>query len=450
MRWAQVALFTLLSGLLAAAAPAAGSPDPRGQHDSDWRQPDDSRDHRRGRGYDDEQAPDLAVGFFYDELSPYGEWVMHPHYGWAWFPRHVRAGWRPYSLGRWVESDYGWTWVSAERFGWATYHYGRWAWDPELGWLWVPGTVWGPAWVSWQHGHGYVGWAPLPPTVGWDFRIGIAMGGTTLSFGIEPRDYVFVEERRFLAPQVVSYIMPPARNITIINSTTNVTNYTVAGDRVINNGVPIDRIERATGTRAPRLRVTTAPTTGTAGLQGNVVRVYRPAEAKLRTVRSAERNNAGLPESAPAPTRNEAGPPASAPNLAPSPRGRPAPVAIPVAPRVRPVPRANDEGQFLREQKELKATAEKQRRTLEQIQRQEMAQARAKADAQEVAQRHAAELKADQEQRQHAERQLQTRQQVQRQAAEVSRANAPRPEKRAVPPSRPKAEKKDKGEKPSK
>ena len=29
--------------------------------------------------------------------------------------------------------------------------------------MWVPGTVWGPAWVDWYWGDGYVGWAPLSP-----------------------------------------------------------------------------------------------------------------------------------------------------------------------------------------------------------------------------------------------------------------------------------------------
>ena len=31
------------------------------------------------------------------------------------------------------------------------------------GWCWVPGTLWGPAWVAWRAGRVNVGWAPLPP-----------------------------------------------------------------------------------------------------------------------------------------------------------------------------------------------------------------------------------------------------------------------------------------------
>ena len=31
------------------------------------------------------------------------------------------------------------------------------------GWCWIPGTTWGPAWVNWRWGGGYVGWAPMAP-----------------------------------------------------------------------------------------------------------------------------------------------------------------------------------------------------------------------------------------------------------------------------------------------
>ena len=48
-------------------------------------------------------------------------------------------------------------------WGWVVYHYGRWAFEPGIGWFWVPGEEWAPAWVNWRYGDEYVGWAPLPP-----------------------------------------------------------------------------------------------------------------------------------------------------------------------------------------------------------------------------------------------------------------------------------------------
>jgi hypothetical protein len=402
------------------------------------RQPDGGYDRRPDGGYDREQAPAVDVGFFYNELSPFGEWVRHPQYGWAWFPRNVRAGWRPYSLGRWVESDYGWTWASDEPFGWATYHYGRWAWDSQVGWLWVPGTDWGPAWVAWQQGNGYVGWAPLPPAVGFEIGVGIRLGGFNLSLGIAPRDYAFVEERRFLDPRIGGYIVPEARNITIIHNTTNITDYTVVNNRVINRGVPIDRIERATGRRAPRLRVATAPNPRGGGVQRDVISIYRPTERNLETVRVARRNNAGLPPAPSQPNRTETQPPAARPPTVAPFRPGTASVPIPVAPRTRPAPQGDNERQFAREQRDLQTSQERDRRALEQIHRQEVTKEPARANSQEMVQRQAAEVQAQREQRQHGEQQLQTRQQIQRQAAQASVAKDNKPQKPPAEADKPK------------
>src|SRR5437588_733515 len=51
-------------------------------------------------------------------------------------------------------------------WGETCYPYGRWYDDPDNGWVWVPGSVWGPSWVAWREGDGYSAWAPLPPECG--------------------------------------------------------------------------------------------------------------------------------------------------------------------------------------------------------------------------------------------------------------------------------------------
>src|SRR5689334_10496074 len=71
--------------------------------------------------------PGVSVSFqaFYDELSPYGQWVDYPNHGYVWVPR-VDRGFRPYyTSGRWAYSDYGNVWVSDYPWGWAPFHYGR-------------------------------------------------------------------------------------------------------------------------------------------------------------------------------------------------------------------------------------------------------------------------------------------------------------------------------------
>lgn len=267
-RWTFAAVMLSIIALSAGISPSPA----RAEHDS----------------YRDE------VGLYYDELSPYGDWVDDTEYGYAWCPRNVGSGWRPYSDGRWVDSDYGWTWASDEPFGWATYHYGRWALDSRYGWIWIPGTVWAPAWVSWQSGGGYVGWAPLPPTVGFDFNVGIRLGGLSLAVVIQPRDYIFVSERGFLEPRVGRYAVPRTRNQDLWRRARNVTNYTVINNRVINRGVEVNVIERATRRPVPRYRVSEVNSRGSAGVSRDQLRIYRPPTAKLRSIDIAVRNDAGV------------------------------------------------------------------------------------------------------------------------------------------------------------
>ncbi|HVP68844.1 MAG TPA: DUF6600 domain-containing protein [Anaeromyxobacteraceae bacterium] len=109
-----------------------------------------------------EPPAEVSLDTFRGALAPYGTWTELGGYGPVWRPA-VAPGWKPYYYGHWAWSDAGWTWVSEEPWGWAPYHYGRWGFDSALGWFWVPGYQWAPAWVSWRYSAGVVGWAPLLP-----------------------------------------------------------------------------------------------------------------------------------------------------------------------------------------------------------------------------------------------------------------------------------------------
>jgi len=181
-------------------------------------------------------GPNISVDFFYDQLGDYGDWVEVGDYGYGWQPRGVDEDWRPYSDGRWAYTDAGWTWLSEEPYGWAVYHYGRWARIEGKGWIWIPGTEWAPAWVSWRRSPQYVGWAPLPPEA--SFRQSVGFGEWVDSYyDIGPSAYRFVEVRNFGAPQLRSVFVDPRENITIIQQTTNITQITHV-DGVVNNGGP--------------------------------------------------------------------------------------------------------------------------------------------------------------------------------------------------------------------
>jgi hypothetical protein len=103
----------------------------------------------------------VSIQTFYDELSPYGQWMDYGSYGYAWRP-NTRGDFRPYYTGgRWAMTEYGNTWVSDYDWGWAPFHYGRWTYDDYYGWIWIPDTEWGPAWVTWRDNGSYYGWAPM-------------------------------------------------------------------------------------------------------------------------------------------------------------------------------------------------------------------------------------------------------------------------------------------------
>jgi hypothetical protein len=107
-----------------------------------------------------------VVTTFDGALAPHGEFFDVPGLGRVWRPRAriVGAGFVPYATGgRWVYAMNAWTFDSPWSFGWVVFHYGQWVDLPELGWVWVPGSDWAPAWVEWQFGGGYVAWAPTPP-----------------------------------------------------------------------------------------------------------------------------------------------------------------------------------------------------------------------------------------------------------------------------------------------
>src|SRR5216683_3865496 len=60
-------------------------------------------------------------------LEPYGAFQPHPRWGEVWVPTHIARGWRPYTVGHWVNSeDYGWYWVSDQS---------------EADWGWSPSTT---------------------------------------------------------------------------------------------------------------------------------------------------------------------------------------------------------------------------------------------------------------------------------------------------------------------
>lgn len=211
--------------------------------------------------------PGINVSFqqFYDELSPYGEWVDDPDYGYIWVP-NVAPDFQPYATnGQWVMTDYGNTWVSNYDWGWAPFHYGRWNYHNRFGWSWVPGYEWGPAWVNWRSGGGYYGWAPLGP--------GVSIG---VSVNIPTNYWVFVPQRYLLSSSIHRYYAPRRTVVNVYNHTTIINNTYVHNNRSYVSGPRRSDIQRITRTNVPVHRITNASRPGSSRVNGRSVEIYRP------------------------------------------------------------------------------------------------------------------------------------------------------------------------------
>lgn len=242
------------------------------------------------------------VGPYYDDLAPYGTWVQVDAYGWAWCPLDVPFGWRPYTAGYWADTDWGWMWMSDDPWGNTPYRYGRWAFDSYYGWVWVPGDVWAPSWVAWRYGNGWVGWAPLPPDVGWSASVGLTWGAGGPEQNIDRFAWSFVATQDFPTTRTRLNVEPASRNVTLLRATADVTQYENVNSVPVNRGLRREDIERSVGRSVPEYHVveSSRPQRGhSTEIRGQTIQVYRP-QLKIAE-RLRERLDSAPPEQAPAP-----------------------------------------------------------------------------------------------------------------------------------------------------
>jgi hypothetical protein len=214
----------------------------------------------------------VSLQVFYDDLSPYGQWISDPSYGYVWVPS-VGNDFRPYySSGHWVMTEYGNMWVSDYPWGWAPFHYGRWTHDGYYGWVWIPDTDWGPAWVSWRSSNDYYGWAPMGPGI-----------SVQMSFGsYNPPDdwWVFIAPTYIYYPQWRNYYHGYGRNTTIIRNTTFINNTYTNNRRIYVGGPRTEDVKRRTRQDVTVYKVRNDTKPGNSRTQNNTVNVYRPAIEK--------------------------------------------------------------------------------------------------------------------------------------------------------------------------
>jgi hypothetical protein len=230
----------------------------------------------------------ISMQTFYNELSPYGDWIYTNDYGYVWRPFFDNPyAFRPYSSGgNWVYTEYGWTWVSDYRWGWATFHYGRWYFDDYLGWMWIPGYEWAPAWVSWGNYGDYYGWAPLGPNI-----------YVSVNFNWLAPDpwWTFVPRRYFRSNNWRHYIYNrpvQVNNITYINNVYYNDNRSYKENNWF-QGPRVSDVERYGNTRVRQMKVLDTEKPNKTLARNGEVTFYRPSVDRTRNdSRPTELSNA--------------------------------------------------------------------------------------------------------------------------------------------------------------
>ncbi len=214
----------------------------------------------------------VSLQQFYDELSPYGTWINDPQYGYVWRPDVDQSEFRPYyTNGRWVQTEYGNTWVSNYEWGWAPFHYGRWMVDRYNRWLWIPDTVWGPAWVDWRSGGGYYGWAPIGPSVSIHINIGNRYYRPDFAWNFIPMRNIYYGSY----PRYRSY-----NNVRIINRTKIINNTYVYNSRTYNTGPRPEEVRRATNQNVRVYDIARNNRAGATRIDQNTVNIYTPRPSR--------------------------------------------------------------------------------------------------------------------------------------------------------------------------
>src|SRR5262249_26799542 len=152
-------------------------------------------------------------------------------------------------------------WVSDQpeaAWGWIVFHYGRWVWLDDLGWAWVPGREWGPAWGDWRRGGGYIGWGPFAPQEG------------AVDIPTRPQNWVFCRPPDFLATNIATVFIEPEpvffRETVVVNETV------LLHDRgfAVDPGIEPAFIAAAIGRPIPEFRVQPHILAGTALVPGAI------------------------------------------------------------------------------------------------------------------------------------------------------------------------------------
>lgn len=176
---------------------------------------------------------------------------------------------RPYYNGQWLNTDNGWYFNAPTPEEEIVHHYGRWNHNPALGWVWVPGRVWSPAWVDWKVNDSYVAWTPVPA--------GVYIQNEVIEVPVIPEEkYAVVEKRYFVKPMIYEYIFPVVQTVIIYPDLRPVSGITVVNGSVINYGPSVVTVSSVVGSDIPKIKLKKVKRINEVRFVDNEIRTYYP------------------------------------------------------------------------------------------------------------------------------------------------------------------------------
>lgn len=177
----------------------------------------------------------------------------------------------PYNNGQWIYTDRGWYFKASTPQEDLTCHYGRWTEDPQLGWVWLPGKVWAPAWVDWRENDDHICWAPVPP--------GAYIKDNSISqYSINDNRYTIVEKKHFIEPGVYKYRYQYVenKNKIMIKEMIKKDGIMIREKTVINKGPEVGEIEKKTGKKIDVIKIKKTGKKDEVGSSTGEISVFSP------------------------------------------------------------------------------------------------------------------------------------------------------------------------------
>jgi hypothetical protein len=185
----------------------------------------------------------------------------------------------PYTNGEWIYTDAGWYFKAPTPHEELTSHYGRWTQDEKLGWVWLPGSVWSPAWVEWKENEDYVAWTPLPPST-------YIKDDGTIDTPPEQKinKYVVIEKKHIKDPPYYKYryFYKENKNKIMIKDMEKREGVMVKNKTIINKGPDVNDIEKQTGKKIEKVKIKKVKNKNEVGSKDGELSVYTPKFKKVK------------------------------------------------------------------------------------------------------------------------------------------------------------------------